>query len=133
MIHIGLDEARAIVDKAIEQRGEEFAYGDDFDMDAGCRYTAYNSDGDLVPACIVGLGMFMFDKNIYKWMTSDLYDFNNALFKEVAEWAEADRVFTIDPMAREYLSSAQNTQDGGRTWGVAREEAEHHVRGNRND
>ena len=121
-VTITLADARAMVDKAIEQRGTEFIYGDEFDFDAGCRYFAYNESGELMPACIVGLGFALHYPELAKWLQDGGFD--NSVFKEIANVAAAAGVFIVSDDAETYLAQAQETQDHNKTWGQAKKDAD---------
>jgi hypothetical protein len=108
---ITLSEMRAAIRRAVEERGADFVYPDEWKMSerpsthAQCQYRR----GDGTPACIVGLAM--------SYLRPDVV---------LTEFVSAHDVLGghATRNAIEFAANAQACQDDGATWGEALASAE---------
>ncbi|MFY1688139.1 hypothetical protein [Plantactinospora sp. WMMB782] len=120
-IIINLEKARELVDKAIERHGEGFVYNESSNPFTGCYYIPqperFDADDPRSEVgCLVGtaftLGGF-----------TGLPEASDIGANELDEWISGpngERV-ELDDEAEAFLQATQEHQDGGSTWGEARQ------------
>ncbi|MFY1688140.1 hypothetical protein [Plantactinospora sp. WMMB782] len=113
---IDLQEARELVDKAIQEAGEDFVYNPG--GGPNCLYVPnVNADADAPSrqrGCLVGTALKIGGAQVYDWG-----DVATAL----GGYLE-DQQVKLTAMAGLYFRAAQVIQDDGGSWGAARQHAE---------
>lgn len=118
MKYIDLSEAHRLAQKAVKFRGPDFKYQDMFD-DTLCQYVAYDTEGNEVAACLVGVALTIDEAgndSLFYWL-SGLDE--NVLVDELAYIGESAHLFEMTPDAVRFLRTCQSLQDDGKTWGEA--------------
>lgn len=127
---LNLAEARQLLARAVENRGEEFVY----DKDQYGGVCAYFDPSDGTPGCIVGqvlsfkgvtLETFINWAETYRAESDHTYapNLNTSGVTDLVDYHFID----ADNQTLEYLALAQSRQDTGATWGQALRRAEQYV------
>jgi hypothetical protein len=119
-VEITLDEAKALLARAVEERGADYQYKMiTFEVEPGRRESlcAYFDPATKAPSCIVGQVL------AYKGVT-----FDDMAAKDKNVYASAGtlvdtKFIKADDETRALLESVQSEQDSGMPWGQAVEEA----------
>ena len=132
-VKIGKDEVLAILDKAVEEKGPDFNYQDQYGRGTNCTYFEVDDEGHRgAPACLVGTAFHLFDPRLddILWAENgngidDIlnreYDDNERLIG--GQIALTDVRYEFTPDAVEVLMQAQSSQDVGIPWGNTVERA----------
>ena len=145
-IRITKNVALKAMKQAMDERGEEFRFTDMFEEGIGCFYSGHPKDAPLdacgepltdpVPACLVGLAFHYIDPDLDAFLREpgtndesiagvfggDRYHPDRAPAETTVTLDEGVQI-TITRKAIMALTAAQESQDGGSTWGVAFERA----------
>lgn len=109
-IHMTAQMALDGIDKAVEQRGEDYVYAEHFGPE--CQYVDAKT---AEPCCIVG--QVLADAGVE--MDIFLNVSNTYRIARLEEHLES--VITFDKKAMNILNAVQDFQDHGRSWGQARD------------
>lgn len=127
-MHLNLAKAQELIGRAISEKGEEYIYPHSSKSEYGsdCKYVEINDDPetnawDYVPSCIVGHAFVSAGVE-----AEEIYDsgYNGSGASILVEYLmDTDALTGYDDDALAYLGRVQNSQDRGRPWGEAAEEA----------
>lgn len=117
MIETTPEQTLKYLREAVAERGEDYVYPNELKMyyrdgpePTMCRYVKPDGSG---PACIVGVVLHKYGVSLETL----------AEHETEAGWRVA-RELGVDTRSRQMLSTAQDAQDGGKTWGAALVNAE---------
>lgn len=108
---ITLDEIRAAIKRAVEERGEDYVYPEEEKKENPIRHSmeCQYRKADGTPSCLIGLAVYYINPDIV------LPEFRGA-WVALQEFADRDAI--------DYAQAAQTVQDEGGTWGKAYHRAE---------
>lgn len=124
MLNLTLEKAKSLVDEAIEERGKDFVYKRQPDMD--CKYVHegvvwdpeveeyVDDDSVLEPGCLVGLALHKAGIPLDKMSAVE-----GRPAKDLLASLEQRGYVTFDIEAADFLDAVQKNQDSGYSWSEA--------------